>query len=229
MTPESKTLTDILRLDFNRLLSEIGAKSTKIDPKEGITRRMARAAALLPFERFEELRAHPNDTVRGWAAYMLAAAPGLTLAERLNRMKPLAADPHFGVREWAWLAVREEIARDIRASIRLLTPWTADPSPNVRRFASEATRPRGVWCTHIEELKQNPELGLPILEPLRLDDSRYVRDSVANWLNDASKTRPDWVREICAKWERDAPYIARRASRTLSKSQAVRTVSRKSK
>jgi 3-methyladenine DNA glycosylase AlkC len=228
MTSESKTLTDILKVDFNRLLAEIGVSGAKIDAREGITRRMAQAAALLPFERFDELRAHPNDTVRGWAAYVLATAPGLTLAERLDRLKPIAADPHFGVREWAWLAVRVEIARDIRESIRLLTPWTGDPSPNVRRFASEATRPRGVWCTHIEELKRTPELGLPILEPLHRDDSRYVQDSVANWLNDASKTRPDWVREICRGWEKDAPYVARRASRSLSKSQAVRTVSRKS-
>jgi 3-methyladenine DNA glycosylase AlkC len=228
MTRASQTLTDILKLDFKRLLKEVGVRGARIDPADGITRRMARAAALLPLERFEELGAHPNDTVRGWAAYVLAAAPGLDLESRLDRMKPLAADPHFAVREWAWLAVREEIARDIRESIHLLTPWTCDPSPNVRRFASEATRPRGVWCAHIEELRRRPELGLPILEPLRFDRSRYVENSVANWLNDASKTRPDWVRKICAAWEEDAPYIARRASRSISKSQAVRTVSAKS-
>ncbi|MDV8009649.1 DNA alkylation repair protein, partial [Rhodococcus sp. IEGM 1318] len=70
-------------------------------------------------------------------------------------------------------------------------------------------------------LKVDPDLGLPILTPLRADPSRYVQDSVANWINDAAKTNPDWARTQCRRWlteyEANAATerIARRALRSL--------------
>lgn len=87
----------------------------------------------------------------------------------------------------------------------------------MRRFASEALRPRGVWAAHIPALKQQPELGEPILHPLRADPSQYVQDSVANWINDAAKTRPDWAIELCAQWaaESDSAATTRIMKRAL--------------
>jgi len=173
------------------------------------------------------LAGHASDTVRGWVCYALAhdyerhaAAKPLDLL--LEAVRPLADDAHFGVREWAWLAVRPHIARQPKLAISLLAGWTADPSERVRRFACESTRPRGVWCAHMSILKENPELGLPVLEPLKADPSVYVQDSAGNWLNDAAKSQPQWVRALCAAWlDQDAgkatAHICKKALRSLAK------------
>lgn len=168
------------------------------------------------------LASHPSDTVRIWMAYATSRTPELTLNERLQRMRPFAADPHFGVREISWMAARPYIAADVETAIALLEPWVHNANEAIRRFATEATRPRGVWCAHIDILKVAPELALPLLNPLVEDPSKYVRDSVANWLNDASKTRPDFVMGLCAEWQqrftsKEAEYTCRRAMRTLNK------------
>lgn len=165
------------------------------------------------------LATHPSDAARCWAAQWIAFA-ALPLAAKLAAVFRFAADAHFGVREMAWMAVRDEIAGDVDAAVRLLMPWSTHPDASIRRFASEATRPRGVWCTQVEALKQEPWRGLPLLEPLRADASRYVQNSVANWLNDAAKTQPAWVREVCGRWSRRAEpqtlYIVRRAQRSIA-------------
>jgi 3-methyladenine DNA glycosylase AlkC len=166
------------------------------------------------------LATHASDVARSWAAQWIAFAR-MPLADKLASVWRFAADPHFGVREMAWMAVRDEIAGDVDTAVRLLQPWVVDPDPNIRRFASEATRPRGVWCAQIEVLKAEPWRGMNLLEPLRADASRYVQNSVANWLNDAAKTQPAWVQEVCARWSRGqvAPatqYIVRRARRSIA-------------
>lgn len=171
--------------------------------------------ALLPL-----LVSHPSDVVRGWAPYLIGQDADRSLEEMLADIRPFAADPHFGVREVAWLAVRPRLAEELSRSLRLLAAWSLSPDENIRRFASEATRPRGVWCAHIPALKDEPEQALGLLEPLRADPAKYVRDSVANWLNDASKTRPDFVRQLCQRWETESPaketaYIVKKALRTI--------------
>jgi 3-methyladenine DNA glycosylase AlkC len=208
---ESATLGEGLAVDFTTLLRTLGVDAD-IDHGLGITKRMTLAAeALMTFDG--DLAGHPSDTVRGWAAFRAGLRPGWTLEQRLEAVRPLAQDAHFGVREWAWLGVRPALAAEIERGIGLLTEW-ADGPPYLRRFASEATRPRGVWCAHIPLLKKNPALGLPVLDRCVLDGSKYVQDSVANWMNDASKTRPDWVRETCARW--NVEYVTRRALRSIA-------------
>jgi 3-methyladenine DNA glycosylase AlkC len=168
------------------------------------------------------LSTHNSDMVRCWAAFTIGCNTKLSLQQQLVQIQPFAADEHFGVREIAWLALRPTIAADVNKSIALLSKWTLHKDAGIRRFASEATRPRGVWCAHIEILKQQPALALPILEPLKADPEKYVQDSVGNWLNDASKSQPKFVTALCNKWKKESKtnataYIIKKALRTIEK------------
>jgi 3-methyladenine DNA glycosylase AlkC len=165
---------------------------------------------------------HTADLVRCWTTYTIGKNENLNITDALNKIQPFSADKHFGVREISWMAVRNKITVDLEKSIAILAEWTSSEDENIRRFATEATRPRGVWSEHIEPLKQNPALALSILEPLKSDPVKYVQDSVGNWLNDASKTRPDFVKMLCERWERESEtketkYIIKKALRTINK------------
>ncbi|WP_338050717.1 HEAT repeat domain-containing protein [Ramlibacter algicola] len=176
------------------------------------------------------LATHPSDVARSWAAQWIAFS-GLALPEALQSVRRFATDPHFGVREMAWMAVREEVGRDVEGAVTLLLPWVHDGDANVRRFASELTRPHGVWCAPLKTLKAQPWLALQLLEPLKSDPSLYVRNSVANWLNDASRTHPEWVQATCGRWLLESPTaettsLVRRALRTVRKKQALTELTR---
>ncbi|GAA4439578.1 DNA alkylation repair protein [Bremerella cremea] len=171
---------------------------------------------------YQQLAGHTSDTLRNWAAYMDAADAGMTFSKRLKRVRPFALDPNMGVREIAWMCVRLPAANEIVTQIEKLVPWAKQKHHYARRFAIELSRPCGVWTKHITELKQRPEVAETLLETCCTDESKYVQDSVANWLNDASKTRPDFVQSVCDRWlaEYDSPHtqrIAHRALRTLRK------------
>jgi 3-methyladenine DNA glycosylase AlkC len=166
------------------------------------------------------LATHPSDVARCWATQWIAFS-GMPFPAKLETVRRFAADSHFGVREMAWMAVRDEVSGAADEAIELLAPWVRDRDENIRRFASEATRPRGVWCAQIETLKAQPWRALPVIEPLKADPSRYVQNSVANWLNDAAKTQPGWVHEVCTGWSQRSrspatTYIVRRALRSIS-------------
>ncbi|WP_144496995.1 DNA alkylation repair protein [Bacillus toyonensis] len=168
-----------------------------------------------------KLSNHISDSVRCWAAFMNKKSNN-TLKDTLTYIRPFAADHHFGVREIAWMSIREDISQNIEKSVELLVEWAKSEDENIRRFSVESIRPRGVWSKHIEILKQEPEKALPILNLLKSDPSKYVQDSVGNWLNDASKTKPDWVMDLCEEWEKDTDIkstsrIIKKAKRTILK------------
>ena len=229
---QSATLADCMALDQAMLvrtvfpgLSASALKAVNVACALGVLKRMACIGAVLLDELgtdgIAQCQSHAADTVRGWACFMIGAQPALDLQARLTSIRPLADDVHFGVREWAWMGVRPHLAQELAESIAHLAPWTAEPSERLRRFASEALRPRGVWCAHIAALKREPAQALPILSPLRADPSAYVQDSVANWLNDAAKDQPVFVRDLCTQWLQGASTdatrrICQRAQRNLA-------------
>lgn len=168
-----------------------------------------------------KLSNHISDSVRCWAAFMNKKTNN-TLKDKLTYILPFAADHHFGVREIAWMSIREDLSQNIEKSVELLVEWAKSEDENIRRFSVESIRPRGVWSKHIETLKQEPDKALPILNLLKSDPSKYVQDSVGNWLNDASKTKPDWVINLCEEWAKDTDIkstsrIIKKAKRTILK------------
>jgi 3-methyladenine DNA glycosylase AlkC len=231
-TLATATLAEGLAIDFailwRSVLPELPPEAAaRLDAagERGVVQRMKLAAELmLEFGGNDlalRLSVHPSDTVRGWACFAVGLDDNLKkLKDRLALIRPLADDSHFGVREWAWLAMRPHAVKHLSHFLDEMKRWAADPSANLRRFASESTRPRGVWSSHIKQLCNNPALGLPVLDRLKADPSAYVLDSVGNWLNDAGKTQPEWVRNTVARWRAESPgpgveHIARRAGRNI--------------
>ncbi|GAA4337000.1 HEAT repeat domain-containing protein [Variovorax defluvii] len=240
---ETVNLNEFMALELPRLARSVAAH-LGLDPQsERLVDTLAMLSAFKPLQRHghisralydltalhaerdavaHRLATHPSDVARCWATQWVPLS-GLALPAQLVAVRRFAADPHFGVREMAWMAVRDSTIASLDEALALLQPWVLDPDPNIRRFASELTRPRGVWCAQIERLKAEPWLAQPLLEALRADPSRYVQNSVANWLNDASRTQPEWVEETCSRWLEgpETPlqtrYIVRRALRTLAK------------
>ena len=222
---EATNLMEFLAVDLTLLLANTIPEFNfpKLPKPLGITKKFKLVAISLHtqfgFKIFDTLSIHKSDSIRALACYILGEQK-LSFPEKLNLIKPLADDLNSGVREWAWMVLRADFTQELGKSIKLLSRWTEESSDNIRRFASELSRPRGVWCSHIKELRKEPWLGLDIIEPLRSDKAKYVQLSVGNWLNDAGKDHPDWVKDLCRDWSNQSttPYtekICKRAMRNL--------------
>lgn len=97
-------------------------------------------------------------------------------------------------------AVRAFILRDEARMMEQMYAWSRDGDEHVRRLASEGCRPQLPWGRALESFKRDPAPVLPVLEQLKNDPSAYVRRSVANNLNDISKTHPDVALRLARAW-----------------------------
>ncbi len=170
---------------------------------------------------YDTLKKHTSDLVRCWACWAESIQQDTT-SSLLKTMKSYAADTHFGVREVVVFATKERLIADLDTAIKILVKWTRDPDENVRRYAIETLRPIGVWTKKITVFQEHPEKAMVLLEALKSDGSKYVRDAVGNWLNDASKSQPEWVQELCKRWADISPtketaYVIKRGLRTIEK------------
>ncbi|CAA9271644.1 MAG: hypothetical protein AVDCRST_MAG83-3307 [uncultured Arthrobacter sp.] len=179
-----------------------------------------RAGAAVMFEHFgaaapETALASPSDTVRGWGAFatvLVTRDPG----SRVKLLVPFAADSHFAVREWAWLALRDLAVAQPLVVMDQLWPVAQSEDPLLRRFAVESLRPRGVWSRHIALFKDEPAHAAALLDKVAPTASKYVQDSVANWVNDVSRDHPAWASSTVERWCRDhGPAVKRLARRAL--------------
>lgn len=106
-------------------------------------------------------------------------------------------------------------------TLKVIESWTEDPDHRVRRLASECTRPRLPWSINVPLAV---DAGLPLLDRLCGDASRFVRQSVANHLHDIAETNLALVLDTLGRWktanrvqEKKFNFIAREALRTRLK------------
>lgn len=120
----------------------------------------------------------------------------------------------------AEFAVRTFIGNDDKRMMAQMNIWARSSDEHVRRLASEGCRPRLPWGKALPNFQKNPTPVVGILEQLKMDPSLYVRKSVANNLNDISKTHPELVEKIAKEWYGKNPHtdwIVKHGCRTLLK------------
>ncbi|MBT9544286.1 MAG: DNA alkylation repair protein [Candidatus Sericytochromatia bacterium] len=193
----------------------------------------------------EQLRAFLPDDYRAAVAILLKALPA--------PCNPELSDDDFGsfsyapfsdfvavygcqqaVLDFSLAALKEITTRfsaedAIRAFIKAfpaetyatLADWSQDSHYHVRRLVSEGTRPKLPWAPAIPIRWEQAE---PLLNRLYADRTRFVTRSVANHLNDWSKSHPEEVIRTLKSWQRQAKqtpaemdFITRHALRTLSR------------
>ncbi|MEU0108297.1 hypothetical protein ABZ313_23465 [Streptomyces sp. NPDC006251] len=106
-------------------------------------------------------------------------------------------------------------------TFKAIESWTEDPDHRVRRLASECTRPRLPWSANIPV---GIDAGLPILDQLCGDASRFVTQSVANHLHDIAEDDLALVLDTLGRWreagcveQTSFDFIARQALRSRLK------------
>ena len=117
-------------------------------------------------------------------------------------------------------AVRPFIINHEEHMMKQMYDWSKHENEHIRRLASEGCRPALPWAQSLPKYKKDPTPILPILEQLKADPSLYVRKSVANNLNDISKTHPDLVAKLAKEWygkHEHTDWIVKHGCRTLLK------------
>lgn len=118
------------------------------------------------------------------------------------------------------LAVRSFIIKNENRMMAQMIAWSKSENEHARRLSCEGCRPALPWGQALTNFKKDPAPILPILEQLKSDSSPHVRKSVANNLNDISKTRPELVAKIAKAWygkNEDTNWIIKHGCRTLLK------------
>lgn len=117
-------------------------------------------------------------------------------------------------------AVRAFILKDEARMMQQMYAWSKSDDEHIRRLSSEGCRPQLPWAQSLPMYKKDPTPILPIIKQLKADPSLYVRKSVANNLNDISKTHPDLVLSLAQEWlceNKNTDWVIKHACRTLLK------------
>lgn len=117
-------------------------------------------------------------------------------------------------------AVRPFIIQNEERMMAQMYAWSKSDNEHTRRLSCEGCRPALPWAQALNSFKKDPSPVLPILEQLKTDPSESVRRSVANNLNDISKTHPDLVINFAKDWygeNEHTDWIVKHGCRTLLK------------
>lgn len=108
-----------------------------------------------------------------------------------------------------------------KETLARLADWAVDDNYHVRRLVSEGTRPKLPWA---KAVTLSPDQTLPLLDRLHADRTRYVTRSVANHLNDLTKSHPDLAMDRLDRWAatrdqsiKELDWMTRHALRTRVK------------
>lgn len=156
-------------------------------------------AALAPEEHVREKEESLcPDGISGWAIMPMTHYVGLQGQQHFDQAMELMKE--MTKRFTSEFGIRFLIIAETKRSLVLFNQWVKDPDEHVRRLVSEGTRPRLPWAMQLTNFMADPAPCLPLLEALKDDESKYVRRSVANHLNDIAKDHPDLVAAIAQRW-----------------------------
>ncbi len=117
--------------------------------------------------------------------------------------------------------VRSFLNRWPEETLARLAIWAEDDNYHVRRLVSEGTRPKLPWA---KAVSLTTDQTMPLLDRLHADPTRYVTRSVANHLNDITKSEPRLVVDRLQDWARsgrqaskELDWMTRHALRTMVK------------
>ena len=198
---ETITLVEWLAIDDAKLLASVL-------PDAGFTAAQTRIA----IEHADEVTGLGiQERVKRIGAQLHVALRADRRRERL--FERLATHGSDRVRSLVAYSVTADEELPLAKRLAVAKRFAADRAMSVRECAWDSFRP---W------LARDLERARRLLDPVRSDPSDYVRRSVGNWLNDASKSRPEWVRSLAAEWRRasktaETAWIVRHALRTLRK------------
>ncbi len=118
-------------------------------------------------------------------------------------------------------AIRPFLADFPDETMQFVRECAEDENYHVRRLASEGIRPLLPWA---RKVVMPSEAIIDVLQLLHADDTRYVTRSVANNLNDLSKSDPELVLDALGRWkslarqqEEELEWMTRHGLRTLLK------------
>jgi len=157
---------------------------------------------------------------QGFAAFSFPEFVTIYGQAEEHRETSIAALGRFTEHFSAEFAVRPFIIKDEERMMSQMREWSKSGNEHLRRLSSEGCRPALPWGQALVKYKKDPSPILPILEELKADPSLYVRKSVANNLNDISKTHPELVVEIAKRWygaDEKTNWIVKHGLRTLLK------------